>query len=329
MTETTESTDALLDKLYRDIITAHSAMRPAVAVTPLTFSERLSAATGCEVYLKCEHQQHTGSFKYRGAFNKLRLLSPAERVQGVIAATSGNHGGGVALAGRVANVNVTIYTPNKTSPYKVEAMRALGATVITVPGTSLDAELEAERQARQQGKTYVSPYNDLAVIAGQGTVGVELNEQLPELDAVFASVGGGGLVSGVGAALSRLNPGAQIIGCWPEQSAPMYRSLEAGKIVSVPEEASICSSNIGGIYPGAVTFDLCRRLLDRSVLVTEEEIRWAMRAVAVDEHWIVEGAAGVSLAGALKVARSLRGKRLAVVLCGRNVDWPVFLEAVS
>jgi len=329
MTETNPRTDALLDALYRDIIAAHSALRPAIAVTPLAYSERFSAATGCEIYLKCEHQQHTGSFKFRGAYNKLRQLTPQERAQGVIAATSGNHGAAIALAGRLNQVAVTIYAPERTSPYKMEAMRALGATVKTVPGTSLDAELEAQRQAQKEGKSYVSPYNDLAVIAGQGTVGVEINEQQPDLDAVFAAVGGGGLISGVGTALSRLNPGAQIIGCWPEQAAAMYRSLEAGKIVEVPDADTLSDSTVGGIVPGAVTFDLCRRLLDRSVLVSEEEIRWAMRAVAVDEHWIVEGAAGASLAGALKMARELKGKRLGVILCGRNIDWPVFMGAVS
>ncbi|WP_263264243.1 threonine/serine dehydratase [Pseudomonas sp. RIT-PI-S] len=329
MIETTDGTDALLDNLYRDIIAAHSAMRPAVAVTPLAYSERLSAATGCEVYLKCEHQQHTGSFKYRGAYNKLRLLSTEERKRGVIAATSGNHGQGIALAGRLASVPVTIYTPNRTSPYKVEAMRALGATVIQVPGASVDAELEAQRQGLEQGKPYVSPYNDLAVIAGQGTVGVEINEQQPDIDAVFASVGGGGLISGIGAALLRLNPGAQIIGCWPEEAAPLYHALQAKQIPAVAQAQKGSYGTADGVVPGAVTFELCQRLIDRTVLVSEEEIRWAMRAVAVDEHWIVEGAAGASLASALKVAHTLRGKRIAVVLCGRNIDWPVFLEAVS
>lgn len=324
-----DSKDALLDSLYKNIIAAHSAMRPAVAVTPLMYSERFSRATGCELYFKCEHQQHTGSFKYRGAYNKMRLLSREDRARGVIVATSGNHGQAMALAGRLASVDVTVYTPQRTSPYRIEAMRALGATVITVPGGSLDAELEAARQAELQGKPYVSPYNDLAVIAGQGTVGVEINEQQPGIDAVFASVGGGGLISGIGAALARLNPKARLVGCWPEQAASLYRSLEAGEIVSVPDELSVAEGVAGGIFPGAVTFGLCQQLLHKSVLVSEAEIREAMRLVAVDEHWIVEGSAGASLAGALRMARGMSGKRVAVVLCGRNIDWPTFLQAVS
>ncbi|MBF7141140.1 MULTISPECIES: threonine/serine dehydratase [Pseudomonas] len=329
MTQTTRGTDALLETLYAGIIEAHATIRPAVAVTPLAYSERFSAATGCQVYLKCEHQQHTGSFKYRGAYNKLRLLSREDRARGVVAATSGNHGQAVALAARLAQVSATVYTSAGTSPYKLEAMRALGATVVTVPGESLEAELEAVRQAALQGRPYISPYNDMDVIAGQGTVGVEIHEQQPQVDAVFAAIGGGGLVSGIGTVLSRLNPNAQIIGCWPEQSAAMYHSLKAGHIYPVPQGDTLASGSAGNIYPGAITFDLCQRLLSRSVLVTEEEIRWAMKAVAVDEHWIIEGAAGVSLAGALKVARTMPGKRLVVVLCGRNVDWPVFLKAVS
>lgn len=329
MSQNPDSTDALLDTLYRDIIAAHSAMRPAVAVTPMPYSERFSRATGCEVFFKCEHQQHTGSFKYRGAYNLMRLLSESERAEGVVVATSGNHGQAMAFAGWLSKVAVTVYTPQRTSPYKLEAMRALGATVVTVPGTSLDAEMEAVRQARISGKRYVSPYDDLAVIAGQGTVGVEMNEQEPGIDAVFAAVGGGSLISGIGAALARLNPKARVIGCWPEQAAAMYRSLQAGEIVPVPDQTTIVEGVSGGIFPGAVTFELCQRLIHQSVLVSEAEIREAMRLVAVDEHWIVEGAAGASLAGALRMARSMAGKRVAVVLCGRNIDWPAFLEAVS
>lgn len=329
MSRNPDSTDVLLDTLYRDIIAAHSAIRPAVAVTPMTYSERFSRATGCEIFFKCEHQQHTGSFKYRGAYNKMRLLTLEERARGVVVATSGNHGQAMALAGRLASVEITVYTPQRTSPYKIEAMRALGATVVTVPGTSLDAEIEASRQAQLLGMPYVSPYDDLTVIAGQGTVGVEMNEQQPGIDAVFATVGGGGLISGIGAALARLNPGARLIGCWPEHAASLYRSLEAGEIVSVANEPSIAESVAGGIFPGAVTFGLCQQLIHQSVLVSEAEIHEAMRLVAVDEHWIIEGAAGASLAGALRMARGLAGKRVAIVLCGRNIDWPKFLKAVS
>jgi threonine dehydratase len=329
MTDAAIGTDALLDSLYWGIVSAHSAIRPAVAVTPLVYSERFSVAMGCEVYLKCEHQQATGSFKYRGAYNKVRLLSPQARTKGICAATSGNHGLAMALACQQAQVNVTIYTPQRISPYKIEAMRALGATVIPVAGATLEAELLAEHEARRQGKTYVSPYNDLDVIAGQGTVGMEINDQQPDIDAVFCCMGGGGLATGLGAALSRLNPGAEIIGCSAERAGAMHRSLDAGQILTLDEQDTLAQSTAGNLHPGAVTFSLCERLVDRRVLVTEEEIRWAMRAVAVDEHWIVEGAAGASLAGALKLAHTLRGKRIAIVLCGRNVEWPEYLQAVS
>lgn len=329
MTKPALGTDALLDSLYWGIVSAHTAIRPAVAVTPLVYSERFSVATGCEVYLKCEHQQLTGSFKYRGAYNKLRLLSSQDRAKGICAATSGNHGLAVALASRQAQVNATIYTPQRMSPYKIESMRALGATVVPVAGTTLEAELFAEHEARRQGKIYVSPYNDLEIIAGQGTVGVEINDQQPELDAVFASMGGGGLITGLGAALSRLNPGAEIIGCSAERAGAMHRSLDAGQILTLEEQDTLAQSTAGSLHPGAITFSLCQRLVDRRVMVSEEEMRWAMRAVAVDEHWIVEGAAGASLAGALKLAHTLRGKRIAIVLCGRNVEWPEYIQAVS
>lgn len=329
MTHPASGTDALLDSLYWGIVSAHSAIRPAVAVTPLVYSERFSVAMGCEVFLKCEHQQASGSFKYRGAYNKLRLLSSQARARGICAATSGNHGLAVALASRQAQVNATVYTPQRMSPHKVEAMRALGATVIPVAGTTLDAELFAEHEARRLNKTYVSPYNDLEVIAGQGTVAMEINDQQPDIDAVFACMGGGGLVTGLGAALSRLNPGAEIIGCSAERAGAMHRSLDAGQILTLEEQDTLAHSTAGNLYPGTITFSLCERLVDRRVLVSEEEIRWAIRAVAVDEHWIVEGAAGVSLASALKLAHTLRGKRIVIVLCGRNIEWPEYLEAVS
>ncbi|RZI78939.1 MAG: pyridoxal-phosphate dependent enzyme, partial [Pseudomonas sp.] len=219
--------DQALGSLQQAITEAHIALRPQVAVTPLTLSSRLSALSGCEVYLKCEHLQHTGSFKYRGASNKLRLLDPAQRQRGVITASSGNHGQGLALAGQALGVPVSVYTTTQASSYKLEAMRALGAEVISLDLDPLGAELEAGRQAQLQGKPYVSPYNDYQIIAGQGTVGMELFEQQPELDAVFVAVGGGGLISGIAAALHGLSAKTRIVGCWPANSPALHASLAA------------------------------------------------------------------------------------------------------
>ncbi|AIL62042.1 threonine/serine dehydratase [Pseudomonas alkylphenolica] len=318
-----------LPSLYEAIAQAHKALRPEVAVTPLTYSARLCALTGCEVYLKCEHLQHTGSFKFRGASNKIRLLPQVQRQLGVITASSGNHGQGLALAGKVLGVPVTVYTTTSASAYKLDAMRALGAEVISLDLDPLSVELEAARQASVQGKPFVSPYNDADIIAGQGTIGIELFEQAPDLDAVFVAVGGGGMISGIGAALRTLNPKIDIIGCWPANAPTLQRSLEAGEIIEIEEKDTISDGTAGGIEPGSITFALCQALLTRTVLVSEQEIKSAMRDVAACERWIIEGAAGVAVAGMKKLAQEYRGKRVAVVICGRNILLEKFLGAIQ
>lgn len=318
-----------LDALYESIKEAHSALRPAVSITPLTYSARLSALTGCEVLLKCEHLQHTGSFKFRGASNKIRLLPTEARKHGVIAASSGNHGQALALAGKTAGVPVTVYTATSASPYKLQAMRALGAEVLCLPTDPLSAELEAARQAKAQGVPFVSPYNDLQVIAGQGTIGMELFEQAPDLDAVFVAVGGGGMIAGIAAALRVLKPGTEIIGCWPANDPALEQSLKAGEIVEVDARETLSDGTAGGVEPGAITLPLCQALLTDTVLVSEDEIRAAMRDIASNERWIIEGAAAVAVAGMQKLAERYQGKRVAVILCGRNIVLEKFLEAVQ
>lgn len=318
-----------LDALFEAIKHAHAALRPAVSTTPLTRSQHLSATTGVDVWLKCEHLQPTGSFKFRGASNKVRLLPVSAREHGVIAASSGNHGQALALAGKTAGVPVTLYTTTTASTYKVEAMRNLGAEVICLPTDPLSAELEAARQAQAKGVPFVSPYNDLQVIAGQGTIGMELFEQAPDLDAVFVAVGGGGMIAGIGAALRTLAPGVDIIGCWPENDPALEQSLKAGRIIDVPASPTLSDGTAGGVEPGAITLPLCQALLTDTVLVSEAQIRAAMRDIASSERWIIEGAAAVAVAAMKKCANRYQGKRVAVVLCGRNIALDTFLEAVK
>lgn len=315
--------------LFDSITEAHRALRPAVAITPLAHSPRLSAETGAQLYLKCEHLQHTGSFKFRGASNKIRLLTAEQRRVGVITASSGNHGQGLALAAREAGVPVTVYACAAASAFKLDAIRALGAEVITLDSDPLSVELQAAEQARRQGKLYVSPYNDAQVIAGQGTIGLELLEQLPQLDAVFVAVGGGGLISGIGTAIKHLRPGTEVIGCWPANAPAMQRCLAAGEIIEVAESETLSDGTAGGVEPGSLTFPICQRVIDRTVLVSEAEIGAAMQAAARLERWIIEGAAGVALAGALKLAAEYRHKRVAVIVCGRNILLEKFLGAIQ
>ncbi len=297
--------------------------------TPLNLSPALSEMTGVNVRLKCEHLQQTGSFKLRGATNKLMSLAPETANKGVITASSGNHGMGVALAARHTGLQATVYVPENASGAKLSTIRQLGAQVIKVEGDCLQSELEAGRQANITGQPFISPYNDPGIIAGQGTAGLEMLAQCPDLDAVFVSVGGGGLISGIGSYIRQKSPGTRIIGCWPANASTMYQCLEAGRIMEVAETDTLSDGTAGGVEPDAITFSICQNVIDDKVLVTEDEIKNAMGLAARHERFIIEGAAGVALGGFLKKARDFQEKTVAIVLCGRNILLDKFLWAVS
>jgi threonine dehydratase len=325
-----------LATLFENILAADVGLRLAqgaagqpVSVTPLDPSPALSAATGCQVLLKCEHLQPTGSFKVRGSANKIRVLDEAARRAGVITASTGNHGLGVARAGSIAGVSVTVYVGTGTAPQKIAAIRTLGAEVVEINGPPIEAELAARRQAGLQGKTYISPYNDLDVVAGQGTIGVELARQAPGLAAVFVSVGGGGLISGIGTALKQLSPNTRVVGVWPENSPCMLEALRAGSIVDTVEYPTLSDATAGAVEAGSVTFPICGQVIDARMTVTESEIAAAMRTVAQSDHWIIEGAAGVAVAGLLKCAAEYHGQQVAAVICGRNIALDKFLHAIE
>lgn len=315
--------------LFDRITAAHTTIRPEVPVTPLDRSARLSAKFGCDVLLKAEHLQPTGSFKLRGATNKLHALGKNASRAGVVTASTGNHGQAVARAGARMGIPVLVYVAASTAIPKMEAIKALGAELVVIDGPPIEAELAARRRSLDQGRPYVSPYNDLDVMAGQGTLGVELHEQMPDLDAVFVAVGGGGLIGGVGTALKGLRSRARIVGVWAKNSPCMLKAIEAGEIVDVNETPTLSDGTAGAIEPGSVTFPICQTVIDETVTVDEAEIANAMHMVAEAEHWIVEGAAGVALAGLAKQANSYRGHKVAVVLCGRNIALETFLRAIG
>jgi threonine dehydratase len=315
--------------LLNDIEAAEARIRPYIYETPLEESLILSEQTGAHVFLKCEHLQRTGSFKFRGALNKVLSLSEAERVKGVIAASTGNHGQGVALAAKIVGIPATIYVPHDASPMKLKSIQSLAAQVEICDGDCLAAEIQARNVAENEGRVFISPYNDQTVIAGQGTIGLELLRQNKNLDAVFVSVGGGGLISGIASYLKQKSPATQIIGCYPENAPVMYECIKAGKIIPVAEQPTLSDATSGNLEPGSITFPLCRDLIDHHVLVSENEIKQAIRLLAETERIIVEGAAGVALAAFLKMASSLQGKNVAIVLCGRNINFSKFMEAVK
>lgn len=318
-----------MEGLFDQIMEAHAGIRPHVRVTPLDRSNALSTMLGCDVLLKAEHLQPTGSFKVRGATNKIRRLGAAAQRTGVITASTGNHGQAAARAGALARVAVTVYVSAAAVQLKKDAIEAFGAKLVVIDGEPIDAELQARQRADVEGIPYISPYNDLDVVAGQGTLGAELIEQAPDLDAVFIAVGGGGLIGGTGTVLKRLSPKTRVIGVWPENSPALLRSLEVGRIIEVSEQPTLSDGTAGAVEPGSVTFPICQAVIDARVTVTEAEVASAMRLVAHSEHWIVEGAAGVALAGLVKQANMWRGRKVAVVLCGRNIALETFLKAVG
>jgi threonine dehydratase len=318
-----------LVKLFTASQEAHNSLRPQIRITPLDRSHMLSTLYECDLFLKSEHLQHTGSFKFRGASNKIRLLTPEQKAQGVITASSGNHGQGMALAGAMAGVPVTVFVPATASPLKLNAIRSYGATVNMIEKDALSVELEAAETAAREGITFVSPYNDEDVIAGQGTIAFEMLETEKNLDAIFVAVGGGGLISGIGAVMKNLSPKTHIIACWPEASVAMYASLQAGGIVESEEQDTLSDGTAGGLEPGTMTFPICQAVIDDCVLVSEEEIKAAMKMLARYERWMVEGAAGVAMAAFMQQADRWRGKCVAVVLCGKNITLEKFTGAVK
>ena len=321
---------ASVTDLPHQIRLAASRVSPHIVETPLLPSPALSERTGAHVFLKLENRQHTGSFKLRGATNKLLNLTAEERARGVVTASTGNHALAVAHAAAQLDVAATIYLPERASPRKIEKLGAFPVALCRVPGDALNAETSAREAAAQRGQVFISPYNDPHIIAGQGTIAVELLRQQPQLDAVFATVGGGGLMGGIACYLKASGRAVQTIGCQPERSAVMLASVRAGRIVE--EESSLptlSDGSAGGIEEQTITFDLCRRDVDHWRTVSEEEIAAAMRLIYRESSEIIEGAAGVAVASLLKMGRRFAGQRLAIVICGGNVDeetWQRVLE---
>jgi threonine dehydratase len=296
------------------IVGAHERIREVVRETPVEYAPELGA------WLKLEHLQTTGSFKFRGACNKIALLTPEQAAAGVVTASNGNHGLGVAAAARARGIAAEVFVSSHVSPGKAKRIEAHGAVLHRAGDDPLTAELAARRAAEESGRVFISPYNDADVMAGQGTIAVELLRQAPEVGSVFVAVGGGGLIGGIGAYVKAVRPDVEVVGCWPENSPVMWECMQAGRVVEVAERPTLSESTAGGLEPGSVTLDVCRRVVDRAVFVTEDEIRDAMRSLLRTEHWLVEGAAGVAVAAFRKAG----GRNAAIVLCGRNLSAEAF-----
>lgn len=314
--------------LPANVVLAANRIAPHIRETPLDHSPFFSELTGANVFLKLENLQFTGSFKLRGAFNKLLSLTPEQRAAGCVAASSGNHGAAVAFAMSKLGTKGVIFVPEGTSTTKAEAIKRAGGELRFFGTDGLDTEMHAREYAAENGMCYLSPYNDEDIVAGQGTCGVEIAKQLPQADAIFAAVGGGGLISGVGSFLKSVNPTMAVLACQPAASAVMTESVKAGEILELPSQPTLSDGTAGGIEADAITFDLCRAVTDDYVVVSEDQIAEAMRQFIDAHHMLLEGAAGVALAGLRLRADSYQGKNVVVIICGGNISRETLKEVI-
>ena len=315
--------------LFEDIVRAEKIVSKHIITTPAVHSKALSEAVGEHIYLKLENQQITGSFKIRGAINAISNLSPAQKKAGVVALSTGNHGRGLAFAANLMKIRCIICMSKLVPNNKIEGIKALGAEVRLI-GTSQDeAQLEADRLSIEEGMTYVSPFDNIDVIAGQGTLGLEINQQIPKLNFAFVPLSGGGLICGVSRALKSLNRNLKVIGVSMDRGAAMYESQKAGKPIFVKEEESLADALTGGIgLDNKYTFELTKQLVDEIVLVSEKEIADGIHYAYWHESQIVEGAGAVAIAALLNKKFKPNGPSVAL-MCGRNINMEKHFSLIS
>jgi len=299
---------------------AASAIAPFVRKTSCRASSALSEAAGCEAFLKLENLQRTGSFKIRGVVNKILSLTSDQANRLLVAASTGNHGMAFAHAVNLFGLHGKLFIPRTASEVKVNLLRDTGIPFEMVGDNCVEAEEHAHAFARAGGHVWISPYNDIEVVRGQGTVGLELIQQLGNLDTVLVPVGGGGLVSGIASYLKAVKPKIQVIGCQPRNSCVMFQSLQAGEIVEGEESPTISDGTAGGMEEGSLTFDLCRRYVDDFILLDEAEIERAICFLFENEAMAVEGAAALTVAAVMTNGRRLAGQRVVAVLSGSRLD---------
>jgi threonine dehydratase len=287
--------------------------------SPAPWSMSLSRLTGSTVHCKLEHLQMTGAFKERGARNKLLLLEPEARQRGVVAASAGNHALGLAWHGRQLGIPVCVVMPRFAPLMKIANCRSFGAEVVLHGDDFSSAREEAQRMAASDGRTFVPAFEDADVIAGQGTIGLELVEDVPNLDAVIVPVGGGGLLAGVGTAIKALRPSVQVIGVEPDHAACLTAALAAGRPVDVPVTSTL-ADGLAVARMGDLTFQLCRQVVDRVVTVSEESIARAILRLLEMEKAVVEGAGATALAALMTGRLGLENRTVAMVLSGGNID---------
>ena len=311
-----------LDKIYQ----AAFVLKAVARKTDLILAEKLSPDG--HIYLKTENLQVTGSFKLRGAYYKISQLTDAQKKAGIIACSAGNHAQGVALAATRMGIKSTVCMPDGAPISKVEATKALGAEVCLVPGAYDDAYEEACRLVRETGATFIHPFDDDEVIAGQGTIGLEILDQLPDVEAVIVPIGGGGLLAGIAYAIKHLHPNVKVYGVQAELAPAMYQSFKEGTLASL-DRVSTFADGIAVKHPGENTYNIIKEYVDDIVTVTEDEIATAILALIEKQKLISEGAGAVSVAAAMFGKLPIKDKKTVCVVSGGNIDVNILSRVIT
>ena len=310
-----------------EIYSTRNRIKNWVRKTPFEYAHKLSDLIEGSVYLKLENQQLTKSFKIRGAANKILRLTEEEKAMGIVAASSGNHAQGVGLIAKELGVNVTIVVPENTPEVKINEIKQYGVDLLISGDEFMEAEMKAREIEKEKGMTLVSAYNDLDIIAGQGTIALEMIEEVPELDTILVPVGAGGLMAGVGLVYKQATD-TKIVGVQGKTSPVMYESIRAGYIHDIPLDDSIAEGLHGGIEKDAITFDICRDVIDDWVLLSEAEILNAIKYLLIECHMLVEGAGAVGVAAILSDPDRYKGRKIGVVISGGNLDINTIQEII-
>ncbi len=311
-----------LDNVYR----ASYVLRDIVRKTDIIYAPKLKPGT--EIYLKTENLQITGSFKVRGSYYKMSKLSAEERARGVVACSAGNHAQGVALAAQKNGIKAVICLPDGAPISKIEATKSYGAEVCLVEGVYDDAYNKALSLRDKEGYTFIHPFNDEDVIAGQGTIALEITEQLPDLDAVIVPIGGGGLISGIAYTIKSINPNVKVYGVQAAGAPSMRNSVRDGKIESLPAVSTI-ADGIAVKTPGDLTFDICTKYVDEIVTVSDDEISAAILALMEQHKLVTEGAGAVAVAAAMFGKVDIQGKKTVCLLSGGNIDVTILSRVIK
>ncbi|MFX1280586.1 MAG: threonine/serine dehydratase [Promethearchaeota archaeon] len=307
---------------------AYQKIREFVRKTPLIYSSYLSELCDGNIYLKLENLQLTNAFKIRGALNRMLNLSTKQRTQGIITASSGNHAQGIALASRYLKIPAKIVIPKNISEVKLNRIKQYDVIIIQ-EGDFDEIESKARAISSQEGITYISPYNDLNIIEGQGTIALEIYEELEDVDMIIVPIGGGGLISGIAFTIKELNPDVKIVGVQTKGASTMYESWKAGKIIRIEEFDTIAEGLLGGLEPDSITFEIIKNNVDEIVLVKEESVEKAIKILWEVEGQIVEGAGATVVAFLLEKGQKLKNKNIVAVISGGNINESLFKKVLA